>query len=588
MALAEDLRIIQLIHPDFLRNSNNWKKYRLCYEGGDNFIRTYLQKFTKREDERDYFMRKTMTYSPSFAKAAVNDVRNAIAQRFPDIVRQNGPSSYKQAVAGRDGGVNLTGSNMNNFMATKILPELLTLGRVGMYIDMPSETPISLADQEIVRPYLYRYVAEQIRSWSYDERRPDRLLAVLLEDVNFNLDPETNLTIGTNIIYRHMWLKPEGVYCQFYDQEGNIQLESPILLELDEIPFVILDLSDSLMVDIANYQIALLNLESSDINYVLKCNFPFYTEQFDPRSESPFLKQPGHNQGTINNDYMTQIIQEETTQEVEVGAGSGRRYPLGTERPSFINPSSEPLKASMDKAEQIKRDMRLLINLAIGSLQPAPGQEIDPNANPIEAGLMIIGSTLEMAENRIGRIWSQYERYKPVPFVMYPDTYNLRSDEDRRKEAGELEELIPKIPSKTYQKELSKQIAKLTIGYKVPAEVLTKINQEIDSAQVIISDPDIIKTDLENGLVGIDLASKIRGYPPGEVEKAKQDHMDRIQRIAVSQTLGTGKENDIMNPEARGVPDAGANPKGGKEEKAASRDKTLDDVPKDHVRGNGK
>jgi hypothetical protein len=145
--------------------------------------------------------------------------------------------------------------------------------------------------------------------------------------------------------------------------------------------------------------------------------------------------------------------------------------------------------------------------------------------------------------------------------------------------------MIPKIPSKTYQKELTKQIATITIGHKISADTLNKIKKEIDAAEVIISDPDIIKTDLENGLVGVDLASKIRGYPPGQVEAAKKDHADRVARIAVSQTLGAAKE--ITNPESRGAPDLGANKNGPQQEKKESRDKTLDTIPKDHVRGEG-
>jgi hypothetical protein len=585
------LRIVQLIHPDFLRNSYNWKKYRLVYEGGTNFLRTYLRKFSKREDERDFFERKSISYSPSFAKAAINDVRNAIAQRFPDIIREGGSKTYTEAIAGRDGGINLTGTSMNTFLSTKILPELLALGRVGIYIDMPSETPITLADTFIARPYLYRYLTEQIRSWTYDPRRPDKLLAVLVEDVNFIMDPSTNLTVGTQIFYRHMWLKPEGVYVQFYDLKGDIQLPEPFLLELDELPFVILELSDSLLLDIADYQIGLLNLESSDLNYVLRCNFPFYVEQYDPRSSSPYLKQPGHDQGIISNDYATQIISEEQIEEVETGTGAGRRYPIGAQQPAFINPSSEPLRASMDKGEQIKRDIKLLLNLAIGNLQPPSGEKTDTYNNPIEAGLVIIGSILETAERRIGEIWSKYERNNNVPSIIYPETYNLRTDEDRRTEAKELTEMIPKIPSKTYQKELSKQIASITIGHKISAEVMSKIKKEIDAAEVVISDPDIIKTDLEEGLVGIDLASKIRGYPPGQVEAAKKDHADRVARIAVSQTLGAAKEitnNGMDNPESRGIPDLGTNKNGSKEEKKESRDKTLDEIPKDHVRGEGK
>ncbi len=91
---------------------------------------------------------------------------------------------------------------------------------------------------------------------------------------------------------------------------------------------------------------------------------------------------------------------------------------------------------------------------------------------------------------------------------------------------------------------------------------------------------DIIKTDLESGLVGTELASKIRGYPPGEVEKAKLDHAERIERIALSQAEGAAA--------ARGVGDLASDPKGPQSEKKTSQDPTPDPVPTDKKRGEAK
>jgi hypothetical protein len=54
---------------------------------------------------------------------------------------------------------------------------------------------------------------------------------------------------------------------------------------------VVFNISDSLLADAADYQIALLNLNSADLGFALKANYPVYTEQVDWRSESPHLKQ---------------------------------------------------------------------------------------------------------------------------------------------------------------------------------------------------------------------------------------------------------------------------------------------------------
>ena len=65
-----------------------------------------------------------------------------------------------------------------------------------------------------------------------------------------------------------------------------------MLIDIPEIPFVLMELDTSLMTDIADYQISLLNLASSDVNYALKSNFPFYVAQFNPVAELPTLRPP--------------------------------------------------------------------------------------------------------------------------------------------------------------------------------------------------------------------------------------------------------------------------------------------------------
>ncbi len=573
--LADDIKIINLIHPDYNRNASFWTKFRLTYEGGTHFIRAYLRKYSNREDDNEFQVRKQITYCPSFAKMAINEIRNAICQRLPDVSRESGPKSYINAIAGTDGGVNMQGSSMDLFMGDKVLLDLLSIGKIGVFVDMPPMIGPTIADRGSERPYLYTYKAEQIRNWAYDTRQPDKLLAVLLEDANYTYDEKSGLTTGTGVTYRHLWIEEGKVNVQFYDSEGEAKLNKPTILNLEEIPFVISELPDSLLLDVADYQIALMNLESSDLAYILKSNYPFYTEQFDPRSESPYIKQPGINHQLIYENHDTESITYDTVQQIETGTSSGRRYPLGTERPNFIHPSSEPLQISMQKGDQIKRDIRLLVNLAVANL--GKNNTGDKTSDPIAAGLSLIGLKIEALERRIGELWTYYEGSKQAPSIHYPQTYSLKTDKERREEATDLETLIAKVPSKTFQRELAKQIATITIGHKIPKDTLEKIKSEIDSSEVVISDPDIIKTDLENGLVSTELASKIRGYPEGQVEQAKIDHQERISRIAIAQSEGAAA--------ARGVGDLGTNPTGGQVEKKVSRDTTGDPVVTDKTRG---
>jgi hypothetical protein len=305
-------------------------------------------------------------------------------------------------------------------------------------------------------------------------------------------------------------------------------------------------------VDVADYQIAHLNLASSDLNYALKSNFPFYTEQFSPLSEIPNVRPPdatGESSET----------QEAVKPKLNVGASQGRRYSKGLERPGFIHPSPEPLIASMDKQKLMKEEIRQLVNLAVTNIEPiqasAESKEIDERG--LEAGLSYIGMELQFGERQIGEIWSEYEGSTSYPTINYPENYSLKDDADRRREAKELNELKDNVPSPTYQKEIVKQIATITVGPKVPLDELKKIHSEIDGAANVATDPKTIKEDHEAGFVSTATASKLRGYDEKEAAAAKTDHAERLARIKAAQQDAT----------ARGVDDEGMNPDASKDEK---------------------
>lgn len=589
--------ISDLKHPHYVLNQENWEKWRLSWLGGSRFKKRYLKKYSRREDDIDFAARAAISYVPAFAKAGIAEVKNSIFQRITDVTREGGSKAYTEAVAGIDGGVDLLGSTMNAFIGRDVLPELLTMARVGIYIDMPEMPPqASLAERGNKRPYLYWYKAEDIRSWSMNDYRtgdPTEFRALLLRDSTYDIDAHWVLPYETTNRYRYMWIGEDGyVHVRFYSQQGDpFEEEGELILTIKKIPFVLLELSDSLMSDIADYQIALLNLASSDMNYAIKGNYPFYTEQFDPRAMSAHLKPAGgapgqqQTQQTILDPLTSSfMVNQEKVQDIRVGVAQGRRYPFGMERPGFIHPSSEPLIASMQKQDQLKLEIRQLIHLAISALTPrlASAESKNLDNRGLEAGLSYIGLELEHAERRISEYWSLYESEKPAT-IRYPETYSLLSDEDRRQQADWLKEIIPTIPSLTYQREIAKRIVEITLGTKISTQVLASIKKEIDNSPVIHGDPKVIEMDVESGLVSLQTASEARGYPPGEVEKAKKDHEERLSRIAKSQTQGLA-----VTAQARGVPSLGSNPKAGKEEKSQSRDITTKDNTKKPVRGTGK
>jgi len=571
--------IQNVTHPLYDAMLDNWGKYRLAYEGGRPFIEEYLKKYSVRESASEFETRKEVTYCPAHAKAAINDIKNAIFQRTTDISRLGGSKSYLDAATGSDvRGVDLFGNTMNSFVGRLILPELLSMGKVGVFVDKPGTEIVTRADQLSVRPYIYLYRAEDIRSWYSD--RDNQLVSLLLRDYVYSVDEDVMLPNGEIERYRHLWLENGRVNVQFYDKDGE-KIDGVSTLDLQEIPFVNFQITSSLMTDVADYQIALLNIASSDVTYTMKANFPFYTEQYDPNLEiQHLLRGPT---STAGEDAPGTSLEASTgkNKEIRVGTTQGRRYPKGLERPSFIAPSSEPLKASMEKQYSLQQEIRQLVNLAVTNQAPrnASAESKSYDERGLEAGLSYIGLELEYGERRLAELWAMYESEEPTR-IKYPEKYTLKSDKERYEEAEKLEKSAMSIPSDTYRREIMKEAAETRLGTKVSAAMLDDIRGEIDNAKIIVTDPELIHQDIEDGILSPESAASARGYPAGEVERASVAHEARLTRIAIAQSKDGGAAA------ARGVSDAGDS-REGRDEKAESRDTTTDDVVTDKTRGQG-
>jgi hypothetical protein len=593
MAAADKQIVPSIRHPDYMARQKDWLKWRLVYAGGDDFVEQFLQKFSRRETPKDFRCRKeSMTPIPTFAKTAINEIKNSIFQRMTDISRSGGSKTYDNAVAGIGQGVDLKGSTMNAFIGHVVLPELLTMGRVGVYVDMPEVRPGSnLIQTADLQPYVYMYRVEDILSWNCrDNGDPDEYQSVLLRDRCLCLDHDTYLVTSTVDRFRHLWIDPVTgkVNVQFYDKDGEkVDRDGnfsnvPVELDLTSIPLVMLDINQSLIEDVANHQIALLNLISSDVSYAIKANFPFYIEQVDTRAGGSHLKDG-------NNPSADAVAggQQSREREIEVGPITGREYDLKvTHAPEFIHPSPEPLRASMELRKDLKEEIRQLVSLSLSNINPkmASAESKSLDMAGLESGLSFIGLVLENGERKISRYWSLYEKGKAAT-VKYPENYSLKSDLDRLEEAKRHSELMFKVPSKLFQKQVAKDIVTTLQGNKVSVQQLDKMLKEVDDAGYCTSDPDIIKVDRDSGLVGDKTASLARGYEAGEVEEAAKDHAARLKRIQATQApRGGGDKNG--NAAARGIADAGS-PGDAAAEKANSRNADLQQDASPAVRGKG-
>jgi hypothetical protein len=87
-------KIVDFRIPGYFTSTLEWQKYRLTYKGGIDFRSQYLQKFSSRETDDQFNTRRDLSPIPTFAKSAINDIRNAIYQPMIDIVRRDGSEAY--------------------------------------------------------------------------------------------------------------------------------------------------------------------------------------------------------------------------------------------------------------------------------------------------------------------------------------------------------------------------------------------------------------------------------------------------------------------------------------------------------------
>ena len=156
--------------------------------------------------------------------------------------------------------------------------------------------------------------------------------------------------------------------------------------------------------------------------------------------------------------------------------------------PSFINPSAEPLKASMDLQAKLESDIRKLIHLAVADTASRATAESKMMDNQgLEAGLSYIGLVLEAAERRIAEFWAAWGERNPSQRTVGddrdPDHYSLKTDSDRITEAQSLVKLMYAVPGQKVKRELAENIEVLALlGGKISVGDIQAIFDEIDKA----------------------------------------------------------------------------------------------------------
>jgi len=484
------------VHP----NSNNeWIDWRYCYYGGKAFRDEYLVEFSDREKKHEFERRKSLTPIPTYAKKEINRVRNSISRRLPDVQRTGGSKKWRDAIDGKNRGVDLRGASMNAFTSKIILPEMLVMQRFGVLVDAPETKAVTKADQEGFRPFLRPFSVENFRAIAAPADHVSDWLAITLRIVtpSYNSKSRTSTNAYT---FRHYWINDAGEAVVQDTNESGKELGPVKNLDRADIPFVMYDGVESLMAEACSYQVAALNMISADTSYAVDSNFAFMV-----RKQSRSI--PTH----LDEDH-----------EVDVGRGKGLLYE--DTPPAFISPPTEPMNSSLGMRKEMKEEVREIIT---GVLMSA-GDD-----GTLEAGLAFYGQCLEEGEDRI---WDHWRSYGDTPTIniAFPDTWTLKTDQERVEEANAWVDLMNKLPGQQGRRQASKEAYDRAFRGTLNTKELDAIKKEVDDVPYTTADPEVIIKAKEADVISVETAALALGFNPGEGTKANKDADNRAARTAAS------------------------------------------------------
>ena len=506
-----------------------YERWRHIKEGGDIFVETYLEA-REAESSATFNSRRNMTPDPATASAAVDDVINSFAARM-DVSRTGGSKEYQECILGKLGGVDKEDTDLQTYLLKETIPELCYMSKFGWLIQNFTQP----GDPRKF-PYIIPLRAEQIRNWTYVNRE---LVSLLISDTAAVVDPETGFSDEDKEVFRVFRKLENGTIETKVLDENDVEIDlttllpgsSAEILNIDEIPAVIFELPSPLLKKIDRMQIAVLNMESADIEWLRTANITLYVEQ-----------QLGF--GNLSNLTKSDNPTEEEDQvEIVLGSTRGRTYGHDMERPAFIAPPAEPIRVSMEKQKEIALKAKDILKSNISDMKLPSAESLAMLGQGMEAGLYIIGTILMLGEIKFARLFHKFQGKDNNTNISYPKKYELRTESDRLSKADELKKIQQKVGSNVAKKYLEIQILDTLLAGKMPYDDYSKAVKEILDSDFSIYDPETVISLVESGILSKQLASTTLGAPEGDAAVATEEHIKRIQAVKISQTSGLSDVN---------------------------------------------
>ncbi len=480
-------------HPEYIYWEYPWSNFRLLYTGGEQFLRAAGQQAATRaqatsisttpidllanrnrrrrflfqlegESDTKYISRWERAYFIGYFGAIVDYFRHWLYSQPPKLRPAEGktvPDWSAPFFGNADG----AGHTLLDFSKDSFL-DVLLVRRGGWLIGRPSLDVGAMSQKQaedagLGTPILTAYGAEEILDWSEDERG-DLEWIVLRKKRDVRRFPEDRVELDTfTYVDRTRWRAWEHIPGP--DRQHGLRVIADGLHNLGTVPFIRTEIPFGLWAanKLASWQIDLFN-QMSMLSYgtLLSCFL------------QPFLK-------TNEPDASNRVFGEGELLELRAGRGDDPGEEFGWVGPqtNALEFQAKRLIELRDEGYRIVHQMSLAVDSqAIGAIARSGASKIeDRRASEIilQAYGGYVRDALVRTLNLISKIMGDGVKWSCDGF----DNFQVSSLEEELQTAALVQTF--KIQSKTFSKEIQKQVAERVLGH-VDQETKQQVYDEID------------------------------------------------------------------------------------------------------------
>jgi len=519
----------------------------------NDYVVAYLRRYSLRESTDAFNYRKQITPNDAQPRIALKKLCDSIRGRMVGIRRKVDLNNVMVALDGENKGVDAFGSSMTGLMSDSVVYEVALMGRVGLFVNRDEAPSDVKAEASANDPYIQVYPTETIVNWVYGS---DGLFNDLLLQISEDVITDGFVT-GTEKKFRRFTRVNGKVTVTTYDKDFENGEER--VWDVPMIPFYLIDF-ESQVERVLEMQKALNNLASSDYTFLIKSNFPLYTEQVDQAVKAQIqhnaiiAAQTAEDTGSVESAVTSHSKKVNT--DVDAGTFQGREYGKDLDRPGWVTPPTAHLTASADRQELLKSDIDKALDVDSLNVREvktsADSKQIDRET--LIGGIYNLFLQLQRAETQILKMWLMYMDSASSVLIEYPDAFDLRSQEERLKAADKKLTSRDSVPSITAKRSLTLA----AVGDLLPhatEEAMQKIAAELEKAEMFAT-PTTLEMLVTEGAIPSELTMDALALDVKYAGEAKKEHAEKMAVIAAAQSAGSnsGQAETDADKEQRAKP----------------------------------